>query len=310
MTPTLTVELGHTGITMAPLGVGAMSWGTSRALAYGGAESGQAEQEALVALLDAGITLVDTAEMYRNEERVGELVRGHRQVVLATKYAPFPWRRRGSVLAALDRSLHRLGVDHVDLYQVHMAPRAMSIRTLMRELATAHRDGRIRAIGVSNFDARLLRTAHAELAGLGIVLASNQMQYSLLYRKPEIDGVLDTCRELGVTLIAYMPLASGALTGKYTASHRPGGIRRVLPSFRRSTLDALPPVIDLLTEIGAAHGAGPPQVALRWLIQRGAVPIPGAKNAAQARANAGALTIALDDAEMDALDAATRAWRT
>jgi aryl-alcohol dehydrogenase-like predicted oxidoreductase len=162
---------------------------------------------------------------------------------------------------------------------------------------------------VSNFDARRLRAAHAELARDGIALASNQVQYSLLHRRPEVDGVLEACRELGVLCIAYMPLASGALTGKYDASHRPGGIRRVLPSFRRSNLNALTPVIDLLSAIGAGHDAGPPQVALRWLIQRGAVPIPGAKNAAQTRANVGALRIVLDPAEIDALDATTRRWR-
>lgn len=309
MNATPTIELGSTGIELAPLGVGAMSWGTSRALAYGGATSREAEQEALAVSLRTGVTLVDTAEMYGNEERVGELVRGHRDVVLATKYSPWAWRGRRSVLAALDRSLARLGMDHVDLYQVHRPPQLTSIKTVMGELVTAARDGRARAIGVSNFDVAQLRTAHAELAREGVALASNQVQYSLLHRGPEVNGVLDTCRELGVRLIAYMPLASGALTGKYHLNNRPNGIRRVLPSFRGAGFEALPPVIGLLTEIGARHGAGPSQVALRWLIQRGALPIPGAKNAAQARTNAGALNIILEPAEMDALDEATRRWR-
>lgn len=308
MTAEQSVELGRTGIVLAPLGVGAMSWGTKRALAYGGADSAEAEQEALGALLEGGVTLVDTAEMYRNETRIGELVRGHNEVVLATKYAPFIWRRRASVLAALDRSLKRLEVGHVDLYQVHMQPRTMSMRTLMNELVKAYRDGRILAIGVSNFDERRLREAHAILASEGIALASNQVQYSLLHREPESNGVLDACRELGVTLIAYMPLASGALTGKYHAGNKPSGIRRVLPSFRGSNFDALPPVIELLTEIGNKHEATPSQVALRWVIQHGAVPIPGAKNAVQARSNAGALNIVLDQSEMDALDEATKTW--
>lgn len=101
----------------------------------------------------------------------------------------------------------------------------------------------------------------------------------------------------------------GPLTGKYHAGNKPGGIRRVLPSFRGSNFDALPPVIELLTEIGKKHDATPFQVALRWVIQKGAVPIPGARNAAQARSNAGALNIVLDQSEMDALDEATTTWR-
>lgn len=306
---TATITLGHTDIALAPLGIGTMSWGTTRAMAYGGADSAQAEQGALAASLDAGVTLVDTAEMYRNERRVGELVRGHAEIVLATKYAPWAYRRKASVLPALDRSLERLGVDHVDLYQVHMPPQLMSIPTLMRELARAHQDKRIRAIGVSNFNERQLRTAHATLAEAGIALAANQVQYSLLHRKPEINGVADACRELGVTLIAYMPLASGALTGKYGPAQRPTGVRRFFPTFRGSTLQAARPLLDLLTHIGNDHDATPAQVALRWLIHHNAVPIPGAKNADQAKANAHALHITLDQTEVDALDTASLPWR-
>ena len=303
------VELGRTGIALAPLGIGAMSWGTRRPQAYGGADSPEAEEAALAESLDAGVTLVDTAEMYGNERRVGELVRDRPQVLLATKYAPFPYRRRSSVLPALDRSLARLGRSSVDLYQVHWPPRFVPVPVLMRELAAAHRDGRVRAVGVSNFDAAQLRAAHAELARAGIPLASNQVQYSLLHRTPEVDGVRDACTELGVTLIAYMPLASGALGGRYDATHRPGGVRRFMPYFRGPALEAIGPLLALLGEIGDRHDATPSQVALRWLVEQGAVPIPGAKNGRQARANAGALGITLDSAEMAALDTASRAWR-
>ena len=99
---------------------------------------------------------------------------------------------------------------------------------LMADAVEAHK---IRAVGVSNYSAEQMRLAHAELAKRGIPLASNQVQYSLLYRKPEVDGVLEACRELGVTLLAYSPLAMGALTGKYSASKRARGLRRFLPTF-------------------------------------------------------------------------------
>jgi aryl-alcohol dehydrogenase-like predicted oxidoreductase len=155
-----------------------------------------------------------------------------------------------------------------------------------------------------------MRRAHAELAKRGIPLASNQVQYSLLYRKPEVDGVLDACRELGITLIAYSPLAMGALTGKYSAKTRAGGMRRFLPGFRASALDAVQPVIELLREIGERYSRSPSQVALRWLIENANVlPIPGAKNSRQAEENAGALTFTLTPEEVDALDQATLNWR-
>jgi aryl-alcohol dehydrogenase-like predicted oxidoreductase len=135
------------------------------------------------------------------------------------------------------------------------------------------------------------------------VLASNQVQYSLLHRNPETDGVLDACRELGVTLIAYMPLASGALTGKYSAAARPAGWRRHSSPFRYENLTEL---VQLLRDIGDRHDRSPSQVALRWLIQQDAVlPIVGAKNASQAAQNAGALTFTLEDAEVEALNRAT-----
>jgi aryl-alcohol dehydrogenase-like predicted oxidoreductase len=122
--------------------------------------------------------------------------------------------------------------------------------------------------------------------------------------------VLDTCRELGVTLIAYQPLACGALTGKYLGRARPGGLRRFMPLFRRTRRQSIASVVALLREIGACHGTGPTQVAIRWLIENDSVlPIPGAKNGTQAIANAQALSLTLAPAEIDALTRATLAWR-
>lgn len=163
---------------------------------------------------------------------------------------------------------------------------------------------------MSNYSAEQMRIAHAVLAERGVPLASNQVQYSLLHRQPETNGVLDTCRELGVTLIAYQPLASGALTGKYLAGVRPRGFRRFMPAFRRNRQESVASVVALLREIGAHHGTGPTQVAIRWLIENDSVlPIPGAKNAAQAVANAQALSLSLSPDEVEALDRATMAWR-
>jgi aryl-alcohol dehydrogenase-like predicted oxidoreductase len=154
-----------------------------------------------------------------------------------------------------------------------------------------------------------MRAAHAALAKRGIPLASNQVEYSLLHRQPETNGVLLACRELGVTLIAYQPLAGGALTGKYLGDARPKGLRRFMPYFRGKGLQVGEQVVRMLGEIGEHYGKTPTQVALRWLIEQGdVIPIPGAKNEHQAADNAEALTFCLSPEEMDNLDRAATTW--
>jgi aryl-alcohol dehydrogenase-like predicted oxidoreductase len=171
--------------------------------------------------------------------------------------------------------------------------------------------GKIKAVGVSNYSADQMRIAHAALAKRGIPLASNQVEYSLLHRQPEVNGVLDGCRELGITLIAYSPLAMGALTGKYSAATKASGFRRFLPNFNKKTMDAVQPVIELLRQIGDRYSKTPGQVALRWLIENPLVlPIPGAKNSRQAVSNAGALSFRLTPDEVEAIHQATLPWRT
>ena len=128
----------------------------------------------------------------------------------------------------------------------------------------------------------------------------------------ETNGILDACRELDITLLAYQPLASGALTGTYIDGARPTGFRRFMRTFRGSGREQARPVVALLGEIGERHGMTPAQVALRWLIEQGdgdVIPIPGAKHGRQAAANAQALTFRLTSDELDALERTTRAWR-
>jgi aryl-alcohol dehydrogenase-like predicted oxidoreductase len=298
-----------------------MTWGDARGIgrihpakmAYGGADGYEEEKSAVQVSLAAGVNLFDTAAMYSGgaaERRLGELT-ADLDVVVATK---FPSRFRFRVddfPNELEASLARLGRSSIDLYQHHYPGRRMSIPALMDHLASAVREGKIRAVGVSNYSAEQMREAHAALAVHGIPLASNQVEYSLLHRQPETNGVLEACRELGITLIAYTPLAGGLLTGKYSPQNRPTGFfRRILPRYRPRALAAIGPVVGLLTEIGNRYGKAPGQVALRWLIENPVVlPIPGAKNGRQAAVNAEALTFSLLPEERDALDRATRAWK-
>jgi len=180
---------------------------------------------------------------------------------------------------------------------------------MANRLADAVTAGKARAVGVSNYSAEQMRETHAELERRGIPLASNQVEYSILHREPEVDGVFDACREFGVALIAYSPLAMGALTGKYDMSHRPPDfLRNRVGPFRGRRLGRVAPVVALLHELGEAHGKTPAQVALRWLIERGAFPIPGAKDGKQAHENAGALTFTLSPSEVRRLADATVAW--
>ena len=312
--------LGRSAVRVSRLGVGAMTWGdpAGRArfhpakLAYGGPQGIDDERAALEASLAAGVTLFDTAAMYSYgaaERRLGELARGH-TIQIATKFPPGMRSRADDMPAALEASLARLGRTSVDLYMHHYPSGRVSIPRLMELMADAVEAGKVGAVGVSNYSAEQLRLAHAALAERGIPLASIENGYSLIDRRVETNGVLDACRELGVTLIAYQPLASGALTGKYIDGTRPTGLRRFMRTFRGSGRRAVAPVIALLREIGDRHARTPAQVALRWLIEQGdVVPIPGAKNGRQAAANAGALTFRLTSDDVEALSQATVAWR-
>jgi aryl-alcohol dehydrogenase-like predicted oxidoreductase len=281
-------------------------------MAYGGAHGLEQEKRALEASLDAGVNLVDTAAFYSggaSEMRVGEVAKG-KDILIASKFPSGLRFQADDFPDQLDASLNRLGRTSIDLYQHHF-PARVSIPDLMSHMADAVESGKVRTVGVSNYSAAQMRQAHAALAARGVPLASNQVEYSLLHRQPETNGVLDSCRELGITLIAYTPLAGGLLTGKYSADKRPTGFyRRVLPRYRRKALDAIQPVVRLLEEIGARYSKTPSQVALRWLIEDPIVlPIPGAKNGEQAQSNAAALSFSLTGDEVDALSDATQAWR-
>ena len=301
------VPLWPNGPLVRPLGVGTWAWGERLLWGYGKGYDEADLRAAFDAAVAAGVTLFDTAEIYASGESERILGRCVRQsgadVLLATKFLPFPWRLRGrDLLRALEASRGRLGVPRVDLYQVHWPYPPVPIETWMAALAEAVRAGMTRAVGVSNYDAKQTRRAHAALARLGLPLATNQIELSLLQRGPERTGLLDVCRELGVTVVAYSPLAMGLLTGKYTPEHPPSGFRG---QRLRGPLSRIAPLVALLREIGEAHGGKTPaQVSLNWAVGKGAIPIPGAKNAEQARSNTGALGWRLEPAEVAALEAA------
>ncbi len=296
------INLGASGLRVSPLGVGTNQWGSD-------GTPDPERKAAFDAALAAGINFFDTAEVYTkggSEKTLGLCLKSSPgNAVIATKFMPMPARLRGSqLIGALRGSLERLGLERVDLYMIHFPFPPIPIKTWMDALADAVGDGLARAAGVSNYNVKQMRLAHAALAGRGVPLASNQVDYSLLERGPERSGLLAACRELGVTLVAYRPLGYGFLGGKYTPENPPAGwhAARHNPSY----LKKIPPIAALLRDIGRAHGKTPSQTALNWVLCKGALPIPGARDARHVRENAGALGWRLTDDEVGRLDEASK----
>ena len=304
------ITLGKTDIQISRIGLGTWQWGDRLFWSYGKSHTESDVQAAFQASLEAGIRFFDTAEVYgngRSEQLLGEFIHNVEQpLVIATKYMPFPWRLwKGRLRSALRASLNRLGLERVDLYQIHMPLPPLPVEVWADALADAVEAGLVRAVGVSNFNAAQMLKAHAALLKRGLPLASNQVEYHLLNRQVERNGLLKLCHELGVTMIAYSPLAKGMLTGKYTPEMPPAGMRGRI--YSRVRLAAIQPLIKLLGECGMVHGGkSSAQVALNWLICKGVVPIPGAKNSRQAQENAAALGWQLSEAEITVLDEASR----
>lgn len=301
-----TTRLGKTDIEVTPLGIGAWAWGDTLFWNYGQNYGKSQVKEAFDSATQAGITFFDTAEVYGNgesERLLGEFSQNCSiPVTIATKYAPFPWRwQTSNVSEAIANSLKNLQLKQIPLYQVHWPFMLMSQETLMNALADEVEKGTIKAIGVSNYSADEMKKAYDILAKRNIPLAVNQVKYSLLSRIVETKGIINTGKELGITILAYSPLAQGLLTGKYNLDNpeKPDGGRKIDSRFSKKGLTKIAPVINLLSELGSKYHKTPAQVALNWLICQGnVIPIPGAKNARQAQENAGALGWQLNNDEV------------
>lgn len=306
--------LGGSGLIVPALGVGTNKWGSIRE------KSSTAIFQTFQAYLDSGLAFFDTAEVYAggNSERVlGSCMRRDtRPAFIASKFAPFPTRLSPhSLMDALDASLSRLGLEQIDLYMVHWPYTLLRIEALMDMLALAVRIGKVRAVGVSNYDARQMRRAAARLSRYNVPLAANEVHYSLLHRLPETNGVLDTCRELNVALIAYRPLESGLLR---TPANKP--ISTVQPA-RRSARIPLPGqrnrqeqftrLQQTLATIADCHNQTVSQVALNWLLRKDdlIIPIPGSTSVNHVLENLGTLDWTLSDDEFAEIDRVSALWK-
>ncbi len=233
-------------------------------------------------------------------------------VVVATKWLPL-FRSAASIPATIGNRQRFLGGYSIGLYMVHQPWSFSSPESEMKAMTGLVAAGKIRSVGVSNFNADRMRRAAKALADHGVPLAANQMRFSLLHREIETNGVLDAARELGITIIAYTPLASGLLTGRYHSDPKLLGQK---PWLRRGSLArsiaATRPLVAALTEIAAHHQVTPAQVALNWTVSfhgDTVVAIPGATKVYQAQESAGAMAFRLSDDEMAQLDELSRRYR-
>jgi len=296
-------ELGRSGIKVSVIGLGTWQWG-SREWGWNRLYGERDVEAAFQKGLELGINFVDTAEVYgrgRSEEILGRTVHGFRdQVVIATKV--WPWNLSyGKVLRSADRSLRRLGVDVIDLYQIHWPNRLVPIRSTMKAMKKLVETGKVRCIGVSNFNVKRMKAAQEALEP--IELASNQVKYNLLDRGIEGE-LLPAALNSKITIIAYSPLAKGLLTGKYTTGAKPNSfVQRASPRFSQRNLAKFRETHKLLKEIGEAHGKTPAQVALNWLIRKeNVVAIPGAKRPVDVEDNAGATGWQLTQTEITSME--------
>eukprot|EP00240_Pyramimonas_obovata_P005091 CAMPEP_0118921354 /NCGR_PEP_ID=MMETSP1169-20130426/676_1 /TAXON_ID=36882 /ORGANISM="Pyramimonas obovata, Strain CCMP722" /LENGTH=394 /DNA_ID=CAMNT_0006862067 /DNA_START=34 /DNA_END=1218 /DNA_ORIENTATION=- len=308
-----------------PMGIGCWSWGNTTFWNDSWGEKDEAAARAAFRVaMQNDIVFFDTAEAYNGPENKGSMGgiqqgEASSEVVLGdmvkteydpdtmgsvplicTKFAPLPWKiGRQTVVDSLKDSLARLGVDQVDAYMVHW-PGVWQNEEYYEGLGDCVELGLAKIVGVSNHNVGQMRKAHEVLAKRGIPLAFNQLQYSLFYNNAERNGMLDAIRELDMVLMAYSPLQSGILTGKYSATILPSGPRGGLYA---PVLEAAEPLFATMRACGAAHGDKTmTQVALNYLISQGNVlPIPGAKSGVQAEEFAGALGWNLTSAELETI---------
>jgi len=311
--------LGKTGIQISPIGLGCWQFANGIAVVsnYWGSMDSEQAKEIVDVSIKGGINWFDTAEIYgfgTSEKILSDSLKALDQkpgdVVIATKWFP-AMRFAGSITRTIDTRIKHLGGYPIDLHQIHMPFSFSGLDAQMGAMAKLVKDGKIRSIGVSNFSAAQMRKSHQVLQEHGLALASNQVPYSLMNRAIERNGVLETARELGITIIAYSPLEQGLLSGRF---HRdPAAVRSISFSRRmryngklsEAGLKQSRPLIDRMTELGEKYGVQPAQVALNWVITyhgETVVAIPGATKPHHAAQNAAAMSFELTPEEGWELD--------
>lgn len=317
-------RLGQSNLMASPIGLGCWQFSKGSGLAgkYWPVLTDDEIQKIVAVSLEGGLNWFDTAESYgmgQSEKALSQALKslGQRreEVIIATKWLPL-FRTSRSITKTIDERLKNLGGTPIDLHQIHHPFAFSSTKAQMKAMARLVENQKIRFIGVSNFSAEKMRKAHKVLAEFGLPLVSNQVRYNLLNRKIETNGILDTARELGISIIAYSPLAQGILSGKFHKDlnliKRSSGYRKYMGMFKAKGLEKSRPVIHALKELAQKYQATPSQIALNWLIHfQGdiVVAIPGATKVHQATENAGAMAFRLTPDDLDYLDQISSPFR-
>lgn len=299
-------------LKLPPMGLGCWAWGDSLFWGYNPKNDADLKEVFDWAVNNHSPAFFDTAELYglgRSESLLGEYSKNIKDgdVTLASKFAALPFRTKPeSVVKACEASVKRLGGRHIDLYQIHF-PGAFANEAYWDGIAMAYEKGLIKAIGVSNYGVDATIACHDFLAKRGIKLASNQIQYNLLYSFPEENGLLKTCKDLGVEVLSYSPMALGLLTGKYNADNV-GQIQGPRSKLFAKTVGTpeFDNLLAVMKTVASAHpNANLPQVAINWTRAKGTIPIPGARNLKQVQSNYAALDWELSKDEVKLLDQAS-----
>lgn len=295
------IKLGNTNIQISPIGIGTWAWGERWVFGAGYKEAEL--QTVFEQSLKTNVNFFDTAEVYgmgKSEKILGRFLSNNStKPLIATKFNPRMKFSKNALGKALKKSLNRLGLDKIDLYQIHNPGK---INQWVNAIGDVFESGLVRSVGVSNYNPDQFRKAYEILDKRGIKLASNQMHYSLLFRKHEFDGLLKMCKDLNVTFMAYMPLAQGVLTGKYTPDNLPKGLLRRI-TYRKGLLKKVQPLISLMREIGLKYGnKTPSQIAINWVIGKGALPLVGVNNLKQLTEVLGAIDWRLSEEDIIKLD--------
>lgn len=298
------INLGKSDVKVSRIGVG--TWQASFH-EWGNDVQDEMIVKAIIRSHELGINFIDTAEIYGNghsETVVGKAISAmnREDVVVATKVHGAHLRYDELVKSA-DLSMKRLGTRYIDLYQIHWPDpwEQIPLKETMKAMEKLYLDGKIRAIGVSNFAVRDMEEARGHLSKTDIV--SNQVRYNMLQREIEAE-VLPYCKKNGITIIAWSPLAQGALTGKYNENNLPDDrIRSGNELFKHNNIKQISGLLKVLEKIAEKRGKIVSQVALNWLLKdEWVVPIPGAKNPQQAESNAGAAGWKLSTDELNIIE--------
>jgi aryl-alcohol dehydrogenase-like predicted oxidoreductase len=308
--------LGRTEIMLTPIGLGCWQFSKQNNMAgkfWPTLEDSMIEK--IVSLsIEGGINWFDTAEIYGggvSERALSKALKAAGknpgEVIVATKWWPL-FRFSSNISKTINLRISALDPYPIDLYQVHQPFGFSGENSEMEAMAELFNNKLIRSVGVSNFNAKKMENSWKVLQKSGIPLASNQVRYSLLDRRIESNGVMDLAKKLGITIIAYSPLAQGLVTGKF--HDNPGllksiGYRRYSSQFKPEGLEKSRPVVSLVKELALKYNVTPSQVALNWLIHYNGdtvVAIPGATKEIHVKENCGAMSFRLSDEDMVRLD--------